>query len=479
MNGNYEVKFYFSSTSKLTYVNLFDKIRKFTVSGGAVITPLGSVVKTETEERNTVCKIHVKFDPSLATLAELKSSQIGTSLNITSYASLFKKLTLSFKGGKNSKDYASFFRGFIGCEDGGGGTVIYKTKVKSNKKVNPGNVKVSFTMSGSVAFRETECEFKGVILNKVGKATKDKICYIVKETRGGKTLRKVYKTYAKAKKRINRLKKLNSAETKHYKMCKKCRKIKLLTTSKIKAQIEKLLVKDGNAANAIYQAAEGYYFDIMAPKLNCDKVQLSQEESNTDGYSHIGCENYVSKNLQYTWEFKIATTPSFPGKRAKSKRMYFYYIVKNGVQLDRGFKASNKGKKTKTCKNYGKSLAKHIKNYKKKVSRCRKCKKRAMAKKSSSAIGWGAALFPDALRTHKSGKFQGKITKYFNKFYKNGKKMIKVAGKKKKKKNPLYCAKHKFKLVKKDNKYCRLSCSNVANTDKTLEYGCYKATFKK
>lgn len=479
MNGNYEVKFYFSSTSKLTYVNLFDKIRKFTISGGAVITPLGSVIKTETEKRNTICKIHVKFDPSLATLADLKSSQIGTSLNITSYASLFKKLTLSFKGGKKSKDYASFFRGFMGCEDGGGGTVIYKTKVKSNKKVNPGNVKVSFTMSGSAAFRETECEFKGVILNKVGKATKDKICYIVKETRGGKTLRKVYKTYAKAKKRINRLKKLNSAETKHYKMCKKCRKIKLLTTSKIKAQIEKLLVKDGNAANAIYQAAEGYYFDIMAPKLNCDKVQLSQEESSTDGYSHIGCENYVSKNLQYTWEFKIATTPSFPGKRAKSKRMYFYYIVKNGVQLDRGFKASNKGKKTKTCKKYGKSLGTHIKNYKKKVSRCRKCKKRAMAKKSSSAIGWGAALFPDALRTHKSGKFQGKITKYFNKFYKNGKKMIKVAGKKKKKKNPLYCTKHKFKLVKKDNKYCRLSCSNVANADKTLEYGCYKATFKK
>lgn len=475
LSGNYEVVFYFSESSSLTYVNIFGKVRKFTITGEAVITPLGKVVQVTTPTREE-CNIKVEFDASINTLSALTNSQIGKALKITSYDALWKKLDLSFKHRSKSNENAQMFTGFKGSADGG---KTYKTRIRSNCKINPGFMRVKFTLGGSDVFREGICEFKGCILNKVGKATKDKTCYIVKEMRGGKVSRKVYKSYSKAYKRIKKLEKLNNATTAHYKMCKKCRKIKLLTTSKIKAQLEKLLIKDGNPSNAIYQAAESYYFDIMAPKLGCTKVQLSQEESSTDGYNHIMCDNYASKNLQYTWVFKIATMGSpWPGKGNKNnKRIYFYYIIKNGVQLDRGWRANRKGKKTKNCKAYGKKLAKYIKNYKKKVSRCKKCKKRVLAKKSSSSIGWSSALFPDALRQNK--KAQNKIAKYLNKYYKNKPKKKKVAGKKKKQKNPLYCKTHKFKLVKKNNTYCRLTCSNVATTDKTLEYGCYKATFKK
>lgn len=473
--GNYEVVFYFSTSSSLTYVNLFGKVRKFTISGEGVITPLGKVVKVTTPSREE-CNITVQYDSSINTLAALTNSQIGKALGISSYDALWKKLDLSFMHYVNMCEHGHMFAGFKGSADNG---TTYKTRIRTNYKVNPGTVRVKFTMGGSVVFREGVCEFQGCILNRVGKATKDKTCYIVKEMRGGKMNRKVYKTYAKARKRVDKLKKLNAAETAHYKMCKKCRKIKLLTTTKIKAQIEKLLIKDGNPANAIYQAAEGYYFDVMAPKLGCNRVQISQEESSTDGYDQIMCDNYVSKDLQYTWLFKIATMGSpWPGKATKNnKRIYFYYIIKNGVQLDRGFRAGKKGKKTRNCKRYGKTLGKYIKNYKKKVSRCKKCKKRTLAKKSSSSIGWSSALFPDAIRTNT--KIQNKMVKYLNKYYKNKPKKKKVAGKKKKQKNPLYCKTHKFKLVKKNNTYCRLSCSNVATADKTLEYGCYRATFKK
>lgn len=478
--GTYDVMFYFSLSSSLTYVPLFGKIASFKVNGAA-ITPLGKVLRVTTPTR-TECHITVQFDPSIKDLNSLRSSQIGKTLNITSYDALWKKLDLVFQHQKYEGKYngtlnhAFMFKGYCGCSSNG---ATYKTKLRDNYKINPGKPWVSFKMGDCVVFTENRCEFKGCILNKVGNATKDKVCYIVKEMRGGVTKRRVYKSYAKAKKRIDKLKKLNAATKEQIKVCKKCRKLKLLSNSKIKAQIEKLLVKEGHPSNAVYKAAANYYFDVMAPKLKCDRVMISVESSDTDGYDKIMCDNYVSPSMLYEYQLRIATMATgFPGKKSKSKKIYFQYIIKDGCQLDRGFKANNKGKKTPKCKKFAKKLAKYIKAYKKKVSLCKKCKKKVLAKKSSSTISWSSALFPDAIRTGIVGQkkdgsnivknLKGSVLKEFNKSYKGSKK-----------KKTLCKKKNRFKLVKKDSNYCRLTCTKVSTTDKTLEYGCYKATFIK
>ena len=458
--GTYDVRFSFNPSSNLEDVPKVG-FASFKISSGGAMTPLGKVYAT-TWISPTEVYIDVALDPSVKTNSLLAKSQIGKALKVSSYSALFKKLDLVFK--KGSTDYADFFKGGAKIQSSAKG-IRYRVKIKNNKKINPGTAKCSFKLGDTIAIREGKCEFKGLILNKIGKATKDKVCYIVKETRGGITRRRVYKKYKSAKGRINKLKRFNKATEAEYKRCKKCRKIKLLSTSKIKSQIEKLLIREGKVSDGVYSAAVCYYYDIMAPKLKCNDVDFISEDSNTDGYERMSCEGYVEKNLQYTWTFKIATMATkFP---AKKKRIWFTYIIRDGVQLDRGFKAAKKkNAKTSKCKAESKRLGKWIKSYKKKVSKCKKCRKRAIAKKSSNSIGWGTALFPDAIRTMKSG---AKSAKYFTQAFSKEK-----VGKEK-----MGCSKAAFKFVKKNTKYCRLTCEKVSTADKSLEHGTYKATFIK
>ena len=452
--GTYDVKFSFNPSSQLHSLPITG-FASFKVSSGGAMTPIGKVTATSWISPTEVY-IDITLDPSVNKKALLAKSSIGKSIGVSNYKELFKKLDLVFK--KGSTNYADFFKASGKIEKTPKG-LRYRVSLKNNKKINPGTVKCSFKLSDCVAILEGKCEFKGLILNKIGKATNDKVCYIVKETRGGVTRRRVYKKYKSAKGRINKLKRLNKATEKQYKRCKKCRKIKLLTTTKIKSQIEKLLIREGKISNGVYSVAVCYYYDIMAPKLNCNDIDFISEDSYTDGYERMSCEGYVEKNLQYSWVFKIATMATkFP--TAGKKRIWFTYIIRDGVQLDRGFKA-DKNKKTSKCKKEIKRLGKWIKSYKKKVSKCKKCKKRTIAKKSSNSIGWGTALFPDAIRTSKASS---KSAKYFTSAFSKPK---------------MGCSKASFKFVKKNKKFCRLTCEKINKSDKTLDYGAYKATFIK
>ena len=315
-------------------------------------------------------------------------------------------------------------------------------------------------------FTEWEGDIAGLISNNITNTSKDKICYIITEKRAGESKKQVYSSYAKLKKRIKKLEKLNASSTKQYNKCKACRKKKLITTSKIKVQIEKLNIPDGKMSAAVKLLVKNYIGKIVAKQadIKCSKFDLMVDNRPADGdeYTQFGCENYVIKNYTYTWKVNIAT---FSGAYPKtgSKRIHFKYIVKDGIQLDRGFKATKKGKRSSNFKKYSKKVNKHIKSYKKSVAKCNKCKKRAIAKRTTNIIGWAIALFPNALLTHT--KYANAILKKFNKAYK---------------KKSIGCKNAKFSFVKATKAgYCNLTCAKVKHEDKTLEAGDYIATFKK
>lgn len=457
-SGTYDVVFKFAKNTQLPQIPS-SGYRSFTLSS-SVMTPLGRIRTAKTKPLKNMVVSFV-LNSSIKNITALKSSKIGTELGIKSWKDIYNKLKISFIN-----------------EDGKECNGVFKTKVKAsgsnltltlekNTKFDPGEYTVTGYYNDSKVFTSKVVDLGGLISNNIVSTSKDKICYILEETHVGKTKYKVYSSYKKIKNRVNKLKKLNKASTTQYKLCKKCRKKKLLTTSRIKTQIENLMIPGGRVSKAVELLVKNYYSKLVSKEIGCTKCEIEDDtcldiKTGKTVYKSYGCENYVKKNYPYTYKMRIATlSGSFP--RTGSKTIHFKYIIKNGVQLDRGFKANKKGKQSSKFKAYSKKIASYIKKYKKRVSTCKKCKKRSIAKKSSSSFGWGSALMPDEIRTAKNGQYAKKIAAKFNKAFAS---------------KSMGCAKANFEFVKSGTN-CKLSCTKITKADKTMESGEWKGTFIK
>lgn len=457
-SGTYDVVFKFAKNTQLPQIPNTG-YRSFTLAN-SVMTPLGRIRTAKAKPLKTMVVSFI-LNSSIKNITALKKSKIGTELNIKSWNDIYKKLTISFVD-----------------EDGNDCNGVFKTKIKAsgsnltltlekNTKFDPGEYTVTGYYNESVVFSSKVVDLAGLISNNIVSTSKDKICYILEETHVGKTKYKVYSSYKKIKNRVNKLKKLNNASTAQYKLCKKCRKKKLLTTSKIKTQIENLLIPGGKIRSAIQLLVNNYYGKLVSKEIGCTKCLINADtciDANTNKIVHtvFSCENYVKKNYPYKYKMRIAT---FSGAYPKSgnKTIHFKYIIKNGVQLDRGFKSNKKGDQSSKFKTYSKKITNYIKKYNKRVSTCKKCKKRTIAKKSSNSFGWGTALMPDAIRTANDGKYAKKIATKFNKAFSS-----KTMG----------CSKANFEFIKSGSN-CKISCTKITKADKTMKSGEWKGTFIK
>lgn len=447
--GTYDVTISFNSDSIIPTLPSDGKVVSFTLEKN-IITKMGKIVNMTTKGRD---KMIVEFKPDAEVEGgNIATSQVGRVYGWSSWNDAINKdLSLSAING-NGVEKISMFKG----PNISGNKLTFT--LKSNTKIDPCKLKLGLLYDGYYVISAKKIAFKGLIVN-LKASKKDKLCWILVTKHEGTTKKHVYSTYEKAQKRIKKMKKLNKEEKAQVAMCKECRKIKLLATSKIKAQLEKYTFPIGKPLKFFKKAANKFY-KYQSKQIGCTEVNIDADIIDDENVGTLACENYIKKATPYSWSLKIATMAT---KYPKSgKVINFAYHVKNGVQLDRGYKANKKGKKTKKFKKYLKKLNKFIKNYKKKVAKCKKCKKRMIAAKGSTKIGWNAAMFPQYLRTKSS--VAKALIKIINKFFK-------------KKKNG--CAKANFKFVKKNKNYCKLTCKKFKKTDKTLEYGSYRTYFKK
>ena len=453
--GSYDVSFTFDKTSVIGTVPYSGKLTSFMVAED-IITKVGEFSSLKVEDKGKKVSITTKLFNSLNTEAKLKASSIGTVLGIKTYTQLFKKMDLEFVNG--SGDHRETY---LKSPKFSGKKVTYT--IRDNHKINPCNITVRYRYKGVVTVKAKTFAFKGMIRNVVGGALKDKVCYILLEKHDGVSKRRVYKSYNAMQSRIKKLKKINEHNQSQCDMCKKCRKHKVLQTKKIKAPIEKYSFKDGKRVTLFKKMSVWYYKGILSKKTKCKSIAFKKfNDVSDDAYDKIHCDNYMKKATTYTWSLAIATMGSkFP---KKGKPVHIVWINKRGIELARAFKAGKKGKKSSACKKYKKNkIDKHIKKYKNKVSACAKCKKRELAIKGSTTIGWNTARFPIALKT--SSKYAKQITKLVNQLYKT--------------KSMGGCKKAKFKLVKHSTTLCKLSCSNTVAADKELSSGVRKATMSK
>jgi len=487
--GKYRFTFHFKDKALLDSIPLKDSKNwtTFTVSK-TILTRIGEIKKVTVKKKKMT--VEIKPSSAIKTDALLKKSQIGKALKVKKWSGLLKKLGLVMSKGsvKNAK---SNFKAK---------PKVSKKKItytlKANKKVNPGSWKFSFNYGGRRVIKAKKVDFKGIIYNKIGKASKDKNCWIIIEKHDGVKKSKVYKTYDGAYKRIKKMRKLNKAQSEQYEKCKKCRKKKFFSTTKIRAQLEKYEFPDKKLIKVfIKKLAKTYYKKIVKKTTKCKEceiVKYTPESGTSDNHVQFHCDNYVTTGKPYSWSFRIATMGSkFPSIEAKgdAKKIYFKSITIKGVRLDRGFKASKKGKTTKKYKQYEKQLEKWIKKYKKSVSRCKKCKKYEIARKGGTIIGWGQALFPGTLRTDKKVKKTAKsiLRKNLQKFFKKKRtkkvtitKTLPTGEVKKEKKNKNYrigCKNADFSFVKKNKTYCRIKCAKAKSADKTLKLGSMKGIY--
>lgn len=483
--GFYDCKFIFSKESLLNPIPIDKEYSSFEVDE-TIMTPLGRVMSYKANESHDKLEVTLRYAKSIDTDKKLRESVIGEELGVSSWNELLKALDLNmFKNSDTKTDYAEYFK--AESKPNGKKKKITFT-LESNKKINPGTYKVSLSSNDSMVFLTKKSDtFQGVIRNTIGKG--DKICYILTEKHKDSEIIRVYKSYKAAKKRIKRMQKLNEINYEQYEKCAECRKKKLLSTSKIKSQIEKYDVPEGKMTKFVNSTIDAYYTNYVKHEVGCKVCKFeSYDDVKNDGYNKFKCENYVTKETPYTWNLRIATMKTkFPKNKQK---IFFEYIVKDDVRLECGFAATKKNKRPKKSKDEAARLEKYIKKYKSDVADCKKCRQKAIAKKDTKKIGWGSALFPDELRTYTkltsknlrnklrlilvkklgiSESLQKTMINKMNAAYKKSK-----TGKGKKQKN---CA--NFKFVKYNNKYCRLTCKNAKKADASLVSGSFKATYYK
>lgn len=453
--GAYDVSFTFDKTSVIGTVPTSGKLESFIIAE-SILTKVGEISNLKVEDKGKKVAITTKMYGSVNTEAKLKASSIGKVLGIKTYTQLFKKMELEFVNGSGTHRET-----YLRSPKYSGKKITYT--IRDNHKINPCSITVRYRYKGVVTFKAKTFAFTGVIRNVVGGALKDKLCYVLVEKHEGVSKRRVYKTYKAAQARIKRLKKLNSEEKDQCKKCKKCRKYKVLQTKTIKSPIEKYSFRDGQRVKLFKKMSTWYYKGVLSKTTKCKNVAFKKfNDVKDDAYDKIHCDNYMKKATTYTWSLAIATMGS--GFPKKGKPVHIVWIKKHGIELPRGFKAGKKGKQSSACKKYKKNkIDKHITKYKKKVAACAKCKKKELAIRGKSTIGWTSARFPIALKTNK--KYAKEITKLVNKLYKS--------------KGMGGCKKAKFSLVKHSNTLCKLSCSNTVTVDKELSSGTRKATMSK
>ena len=457
-SGVYDVIFKFAKNTQLPNIPRYGQ-KTFKISS-SIMTPLGYI---RTAKAKSLKNMVVSFvlDPSIKNINALKKSKIGTELGITSWKDIYSKLSISFIDA-DGKECNTAFKTKIKTS----GTDITLTLMK-NTKFDPGKYTITAYYNESVVFSSKIVDLEGLISNNIVSTSKDKICYILEETHTGKTKYKVYSSYKKIKARVNKLNKLNNTSMDQYALCKKCRKKKLLSTSKIKAQIENLKIPGGRINKAIELLVNSYYNKLVASEIGCTKCEIENStcidlKTGKTLYTNFGCDNYVKKNYPYTYKMRIATfSGSYP--KSGSKTIHFKYIIKNDIQLDRGFKANKQGKQSSKFKKYSKKVKNYIKKYKKRVSTCKQCKKRDIAKKSTNSIGWGTALMPDEIRLAKNGQYAKKISAKFNKAFSSKK---------------MGCSKANFEFIKSGSN-CKLTCTKITKDDKSMDHGEWEGTFIK
>ena len=462
VKGNYDLMFHFHPNSLLDPIpSTKEGTPRIVIScPDTYITRLGKVKAVKTQKKKMI--LTLEFNAAIRTDAALAASQVGQALGMTSWNAFLKLMNLSMTKGTKKKQGAFKANPKIASPN-----VTYT--LKANKRINPGKWKFAYKYSGKEVIKGKALDFHGIIFNKVGKAGKDKNCWIVTETHDGTEKCKVFKTWEKANKRIKKMKKLNKQQKDQVAICKKCRKKKIIRTSKVKSNLEKYAIPDKkNIKKFVKQLATQYYKKIIAKKMGCKapcKIRKFTPENGSSSHVYFHCDNYLKKAKLYSWNFQIATMATgFP--KTGSKKIYFAVMVRNGEKLPRGFKAGKKGKKTSKYKKYEKKMTKWIKKYKKKVAKCKKCKKREIASKGATKIGWGNAMFPQLVRTHKKIK---------------RKELLKLLKKAFRKKKGMGCKKPgpDFKFVKKNTKFCRLTCKNTKKADKTLKLTGFMGIYRK
>ena len=483
--GTYKVTFQFHKQTMLDPIPYSDNSEnwaKFTVSS-ALVTTIGTVKKVTVKKRKMT--VEIKPLDTLKTDALLKKSQVGKALKVKNWKALMKKLGLVMAKGsvKNAKS------SFKSSPKVAKAKVTYE--LKANKKLNPGSWSFSFNYKNRRVIKAKKVNFKGIIYNKAGKGGKDKTCWILKETHNGNVKCKIYKSYEAAYKRIKKMKKLNAAEEAQYAKCTKCRKKKFFSTTKIRAQLEKYEFVDKSLIRAfIKKLANKYYKKIVKKTTKCTEckiIKYTPDTGTSDKHIQFHCDNYIAKKQPYTWKFRIGTMATkFPSGNAsaKSRKIYFKTITIKNVSLPRGFKATKSGAKSKAFKSYETTMKDWITKYKKKVARCKKCKKYEIAKKGGVIIGWGSALFPDSVRTRLGKDAEQLLKKYLQKFFKKKREkkvtVIKVdkkgerVKKTKKKKYYIGCKNAQFSFVKKNKSYCKIKCAKQKTADSSLKLNEFK-----
>lgn len=488
--GSYKVTFHFSSYSLLDPIPYTDNPKKFATFGttATIITSIGSVKKVTVKKRKMT--VEIKPVNSLKTDKLLRASQVGKTMKVKNWKALLKKLGLVMAKGsiKNAKS------NFKTKPKTSGKKATYE--LKADKKIQPGRWKFSYNYKKRRVIKAKTFDFPGIIYNKTGKGGKDKSCWILKEKHDGTTKCKIYKAYSGVQKRIKKMKKLNAAQQAQYEKCKKCRKKKFFSTTKIRAQLEKYEFLDNSLIRSFIKSLANKYYKTIVKKITkctqCKIIKYTPDSGTSDKHVQYHCDNYIAKTKPYTWKVQIATMATkFPSDRAKAKsrKIYFKTFTIKGVTLPRGFKASKKGAKTKNFKSYEKKMKKWIASYKKKVAQCKKCRKYEIARKGGTSIGWGAALFPDAIRTNKKIKkyastlLKKKLQQFFKKKRKKKVTVVKVnkkgkrIKKKKTKKYYIGCKNAKFSFVKKNKSYCKIKCAKQKATDNTLKLGEIKGIY--
>lgn len=455
--GLYDVVFNFNASAKMNSIPGNGIHRTFRLNQ-SVMSIIATLKKLKTTKHKKLT-VTLSFAKGLKTNGEIRKSQIGKTLGVKTKTQLMKKIELSLM--KGSSDKSTYFKPNPKVS---GNNIIYT--LRNNKKINPGTVSIKFKWHDAlvVNYREID-DFNGLIIDKIGTGSTKHICFVLSETHDGRTRRKVYKTFAGAQARIKRLKALNAKDAKQYAKCKKCRKNKVFSTSKIKADMEKYDIpkkNKGTIRDFMRKAFSAYYHQYVKKTVKCSECEIITHPSDQDGYCYVYCDSYVKNKVSYTWNLQIATMATAWPKAGKT--VYFAYIVKEDERFSRGFAGGTGTTKPKKFKSRIKAIKKYIKSYKKKVAVCKKCKKRTIAVKANTTIGWGQGMFAIELLTKTKTSVRAKIKKMVNKAFK--------------KKN-MGCSKANFKFVKKDNTHCRLSCSACKTTDSSMKYGSFKATMSK
>lgn len=509
--GVYNVTFTFPTSSKIQSVPYPARVNycQFSISE-IIVSKLGTFSKVSVKKRKAT--LTIKKNADVDTNAKLAASQVGKVLGVKTWKALLKKLKLSII--KGDKNYASMINNSSKKKKITDSKLTIE--IKKNKKINPGKYKFSMKKGSNSVIRPKNLDFPGLIYNSVGKAGKDPNAWLIDETNpDGKENCRVYKSYKLAKKRIKKLKRLNNIAKYQQLLCKQCRKKKLLSTKKIKACINaydipyqhtqgigkffKQLVKKWykfrtkDATSAAWRVRisldKGKKLDKSGNLINdpnpeainsykCGtkpfpgfKFESHKEGKGAERHISYGCDNYVKKYKPWKWKLKIATVKKGQFPKKNKTAIYFASITWKGVTMSRGYKATKKGKKSSKYKKYEKTLQKKIKNRKKAIAKCNKCKKRTIAEKAGKSIGWNAALFPSRVKTLKRMK---KVPNLLNVSQKKG-------GFKGKKKN-MGCKKPKFQWAKttyKKKAYTKLKCKNCKAADKTLKTSGFQGIFYK